>query len=63
MICYLDKTFCVSPNCKCERKLTNKIRKAAEKWWGGKDVPIAVGYLCGKDNCTNKIESETTKEL
>lgn len=44
---YLDRTFCVSPNCvnECERKLTPEIRAAANKWM--KDAPIAVAYFCG----------------
>lgn len=47
MICYLDRTFCVSPNCKCDRKLTNEIKQAAIKWWGNTDAPISVAYFCG----------------
>jgi hypothetical protein len=49
MMCYLDKTFCASPDCKneCGRQLTQEIRDGAEKWWGGKDAPIAVSYFCG----------------
>lgn len=50
MICYKDRTFCASPNCKndCGRQLTDDIIKSAEKWWGGKDAPIAVSYFCGE---------------
>lgn len=51
MMCYLDKTFCVSPQCenKCHRKLTPEIEKAADEWWGKGEnkAPIAVSYLCG----------------
>ena len=63
MICYLDKTFCISPNCHCERKLTDKIRQDARKWWGGPDVPIAVGYMCNpKSNCTKKVVKKHKKK-
>lgn len=52
MICYKDMTFCVSPNCtnKCGRKLTEEIKKEAEKWWGGPDAPICVSYFCGESD-------------
>lgn len=50
MMAYKDRAFCVSPQCqnKCGRQLTEQVRRDAEKWWGGKDVPISVGYFCGK---------------
>lgn len=50
MICFQDRTFCISPNCKCGRKFTPAIQAAAEKWWGTSDAPIALGYLCGTDH-------------
>lgn len=55
MICYLDKTFCGSKNCKneCGRQLTKKDALAAEKWWGGKHCPIAYSYFCGDDDEVN----------
>lgn len=46
MICYRDMTFCISANCKCNRKLTQEIKDAAIKWWNSKDAPISVAYLC-----------------
>lgn len=48
MICYRDMTFCVSSACvnRCGRKLTQKIRKEAWKWWGSKDAPICVSEFC-----------------
>lgn len=51
MICYLDKTFCVSLNCenKCGRKLTDKVIKSAIQWWGSDDAPIAMSCFCGGD--------------
>lgn len=54
MICYRDKTFCRSPGCqnKCGRKLTDKIREEARKWWlqvtkgREEDAPICTGEFC-----------------
>lgn len=45
-------TFCASPNCtnKCGRKLTEEIKKEAEKWWGGPDAPICISYFCGESD-------------
>jgi hypothetical protein len=45
MIGYDDRTFCTGDGCKrfavdCQRSLTKEIRDQAERWWGGKDVPI-----------------------
>lgn len=54
MMCYRDRTYCASPNCKCGCELTEQIKADAEKWWNPKDVPekrgkapIAVSYFCG----------------
>jgi hypothetical protein len=43
MLCYKDTTFCGSKVKKhtCGRKFTKKDAKEAEKWWGGKDYPVA----------------------
>lgn len=48
MICYRDRTFCVSKNCtnECGRQLTPEIVEDAKKWWGGDDAPIAQGTFC-----------------
>ena len=51
MIHYKDRTFCVSENCKCGRKLTPEVEAAAEKWWtarGGApgEAPISVANFC-----------------
>ncbi len=63
MMCYKDMTFCVSPNCenKCGRKLTEKIKQDAVKWWGGKDVPIAVSCFCG-GTLEEVLPNETNQE-
>lgn len=46
MLCYKDKTFCASPNCKneCNRKMS--IGEIADLI--GNDMPIAWGYFCGE---------------
>lgn len=43
-ICYLDRAFCVSKNCKneCGRQLTNEIREAAARY----GLPICTGTFC-----------------
>jgi hypothetical protein len=46
MICYGDRTFCTGDGCRrfekdCQRSLTKQIQDQAERWWGGKDAPIA----------------------
>lgn len=52
MICYADKTFCASPDCKneCGVKLTEKVISDAKKWWGegNGEPPICVAYFCGE---------------
>lgn len=42
MICYKDKTFCVSSNCKCGRELTDKIKQEAEAF----GLPLALANFC-----------------
>ena len=58
MICYRDRAFCYSPNCKnkCGRQLTSEIKDDANKWWTeftkGREVdkaPICVGYFCDEN--------------
>lgn len=45
MICYRDRMFCNSPNCKneCGRKLWAEDKETARRL----DMPIALGYFCG----------------
>jgi hypothetical protein len=45
--CWLDKTWCVSPNCKdeCGRKFTEEMKEAVAK------IPscrISLAYFCGE---------------
>jgi hypothetical protein len=51
MICYLDRSFCVSEGCtnKCGRKLTPEIIKAAHEWWGSEEAPICTGTFCERE--------------
>lgn len=48
MICYRDTTFCASKGVEhtCGREFTEQDAKDAERWWGGKDYPVAYGYFC-----------------
>lgn len=57
MIGYKDKTFCASKVKKhtCGRKFTSQDAKDAERWWGGKDYPVAYSYFC---NPPKTIEKE-----
>ena len=49
MICFRDRTFCLSPNCKneCGRQLSCKDKKLIEKL----GIPVAYDYFCGMPNC------------
>lgn len=54
MMCFLDRVFCVNPQCTCSpgRKLTPEVEAAAARWWiaGGGDedeVPIDKRDVCG----------------
>jgi hypothetical protein len=48
MLCYRDTTFCSSKVNKhaCNREFTKQDAIDAEKWWGGKDYPVAYGKFC-----------------
>ena len=48
MMCYKDKTFCCSKvkNHTCGREFSTEDAKDAEKWWGGKDYPVAYFKFC-----------------
>ena len=48
MICYKDQTFCASKVEKhtCGREFTEQDAVDAEKWWGGKDYPVAFADFC-----------------
>jgi hypothetical protein len=51
-MCYKDKTFCASPNCKneCGRKMTEDEKITLQKNW----APVNYGYFCGdKAACPN----------
>lgn len=48
MMCYKDRSYCGSKVKKhtCGREFTKQDAKDAEKWWGGKDYPVAYIYFC-----------------
>lgn len=52
MICFLDKTFCSSPNCtgKCRRQWTSELQAQAEKWWKNMpgEPPVAFSDFCSE---------------
>jgi len=64
MMGFKDTTFCTATTCtkfdNCDRALTEQVKEDAEKWWGGKDYPIALLYQPEKHmEC---YEPTTTKE-
>lgn len=50
MISYKDRAFCSSKVeiHTCDREFTEEDALNAEKWWGGKDYPIAYGEFCNQ---------------
>lgn len=58
MMCYQDRTFCITPGCVCGNALTDDIRAAAVKWWGSEDAPIAVARRCEGDAIARSLERE-----
>jgi len=51
-ICFRDKTFCQSPNCKneCGRKMTEEEKKQLERH----PMPVCYGYFCGEPENVKK---------
>ena len=43
-MCFMDTTFCIAKcaNVECTRKLTDKVKADAVKWFGSDDAPVAV---------------------
>ena len=60
MISYRDKSFCGSKVKKhtCGREFTKADAKAAEKWWGNKDYPVAYTPFCEEPTNTTTPEKE-----
>lgn len=50
MICFKDKTFCASPNCKneCGRKMTDEEKEQLEKMNETNWVGVMQAYFCGE---------------
>jgi hypothetical protein len=51
MVCYRDRTFCGSPNCKnkCGRQFTDEDHEDALKWWGGAGYPVSLSLFCDEN--------------
>ena len=47
--CFMDYTYCASPNCKneCGRKMSKEIKETLERFTYHR---IAMGYFCGEGN-------------
>ena len=56
MVCYKDRSYCVSPDCKndCKRQLTEEIRQGARDM----NMPLSVGYFCGLPDFMKMQEEE-----
>lgn len=52
MLCYRDRAYCGSKVRKhtCGREFTKQDAIDAEKWWGGKDYPVAFVKFCKEKN-------------
>ena len=51
MIGYKDRTYCGSDVevHTCGREFTEQDAQEAEKWWGGKDYPVAYMKFCEEE--------------
>ena len=58
MMGFRDMTFCCAlcDNEDCHRKLTDKVRDDAVKWWGDDGAPIAICDF--SNNCDEYIEGK-----
>lgn len=56
LICYKDRAFCVSKNCKneCGRQLTREDVREAQEY----DLPISIGLFCGDERNEFLFEDE-----
>ena len=61
MMSYKDRTYCGSKVKKhtCGREFTKQDAIDAEKWWGGKDYPVAHSYFCGEPTPEKGKSNET----
>jgi len=63
MLCYQDRTFCISPECtnECGRKLTDEIRAEANEWWTKQMGGTEGGALFSvQEFCSQAKKKETT---
>lgn len=63
MISFMDRAFCASKVRvhTCGREFTEELAKRAERWWGGKDYPVAYGKFC--EEAANNPSGDETKEM
>jgi hypothetical protein len=61
MLCYKDRTYCGSKVTAhtCGREFTEKDAKDAEKWWGGKDYPVAFSDFCKEETYIGGVNLKT----
>jgi len=62
MMCFKDMSFCGS-DCTyetCRRHFGEAEKRAAERWWGGPDAPVAFTDL--RDGCPNYTTQEKVHE-
>ena len=59
MLCYKDRTFCVTRGCPkfstCDRALTPAVQAGAAAWWGSDEAPICVCDFQCEDDDENKV--------
>ena len=65
MMSYRDTTFCASEVTEhtCGREFTEQDAINAEKWWGGKDYPVAYSEFCEEaDNTQSGSDNDVTRK-
>ena len=62
---YRDTTFCASEVTEhtCGREFTEQDAINAEKWWGGKDYPVAYSEFCKEADNTQPDHNEEVLEM
>ena len=60
MLCYKDRSYCVSPDCKndCRRQLTEEIHQEARDM----NMHLSVGYFCGLPDLM-KMQNDNNEQL
>ena len=62
---YRDTTFCASKVTEhtCGREITEQDAINAEKWWGGKDYPVAYSKFCKEADTNQPDHNEEVLEM